>query len=135
MESRSLDPAGLSTRPINFLQLPYAEGSGNVVSRVDESGKPLTISIRLTDESRSADYVLEVKGNSMAPEYQDGDLILIRSGRPPVPGELAVFGLEDEPTFRKLARRHLLALSGRYEPVEIRDAVTCYGKVVGKALL
>lgn len=120
----------IPTRPINFYQLPATNGIGIVLS--SDSFEP--IDIPLTSKSREADFVLEVSGDSMTPEFEDGDLILIRTSDMPEPGEFGVFGLSGRAYFKRLGRGELQSQNKKYRPIKFTesDDILCFGRVLGK---
>ncbi len=83
-------------------------------------------------------FALYVRGDSMEPEFSDGDIILVDPAEPARPGDYVVVRLEAEAevTFKQLVidgpRRYLKPLNPRYPILEVTtDAVIC-GVVVEK---
>ncbi len=74
-------------------------------------------------------YVLMVMGDSMLPEFKDGDVIVIEPGRPPVDGCYVIAQHKGEYTFRQLVVRdgtpYLHALNENYpsEPLESLESI------------
>lgn len=120
----------IHTRLIPFIPLPVSAGTGLDLN-ADDRAEPILIP--LTDVSRRADFVLRITGDSMEPEYQNGELLLIESTNELRPGELGVFALNGEGYFKKLGEGELVSLNGAYDPIRFKDGdeLQAYGRVVG----
>lgn len=120
-----------SVRMINFYPLPVSAGTG--LSLGDT--QPEAISVRLTDASRRADFVLEVRGDSMEPRFHNGDLLLIESSEDIETGDLAVVSVNGEAYFKRVQPGFLESLNPAYAPIQITtdDTVHVFGKVLGTA--
>ena len=131
--SRCMKPAQRPQpiRSINFYPLPVSAGTGLALGDTD----PEPISVLLTEESRRADFVLEVRGDSMEPRFHNGDLLLIRSTEAVDTGDLAVVGVNGEAFFKRIQPGYLESLNPAYKPIRLQedDAVHVFGKVLGIA--
>lgn len=88
------------------------------------------------DLARGADFALRVKGDSMAPEILEGDLVLVRQAADAESGQRVVAHVEGAEATVKVLRRQggkswLEALNPAYAP--IRVPFTIVGRVVGLA--
>lgn len=110
------DADNIPYRPINLYTLPVSAGTGIELLAEEE---PEPIYIPLTPTSRAADFVLRVQGDSMEPDYQDGDLILLRQTPDIEEGQLGVFGLDGEGFFKKLGDHTLISLNTDYPAKEL----------------
>ena len=97
-------------------------------------GEPEEITIS-ADGAPRADYAVIVYGDSMEPEYHDGDLLLVRQTSALDPGELGVFAYDGKGYFKKLGKDGtLVSLNSKYDPiVPGEDACYVQGRVIGKA--
>ena len=85
-----------------------------------------------TDISRAADEVIRVNGDSMEPEYSDGDYVYVRHAPSVQPGEIGIFMHGNEGYIKKYKKDGLYSLNPVYPPLRFNDEVICVGKVIGK---
>jgi DNA polymerase V len=82
-------------------------------------------------------FALQVLGDSMAPEFADGHIIIVDPAMPPVSGAYVVVDYGGETTFRQYVveagRKLLKALNPAYPPVEMVGPFTVRGVVVQRA--
>lgn len=68
-----------------------------------------------------ADFALRCKGDSMAPTFQDGDLVLIRKQPEVEPGQIAAVSIDNETTLKHVYQQDggllLVADNPRYQPI------------------
>jgi SOS-response transcriptional repressor LexA len=71
-------------------------------------------------------FALRVLGDSMAPEFNDGNIIIVEPALSAHDGQFVVADYEGETHFRQYVvrdgRRYLKPLNDRYPEIEIRDA-------------
>ncbi|MCH5298120.1 MAG: helix-turn-helix domain-containing protein [Ruminococcus sp.] len=94
-----------------------------------------TIIVVDTPEARKADIVIEVDGDSMKPEYNNGDKVLVRLQPAVEIGEVGIFIMDGNGYIKKFADDRLISLNPEYKdvyPTEYGD-FRCIGKVIGKA--
>ena len=77
-----------------------------------------------------ADFAVPVSGDSMAPKYHDGDVVLVRA-EPAEIGDIAVVLLQGEGYIKKLGKRALISLNSAYDPIPCDDSFRVCGKVIG----
>lgn len=69
-------------------------------------------------------FALEVKGNSMAPRIEDGDIIVVSPKLEPRTGDICVVRVNDEDTVKRVkienSYLHLIPLNPEYEPMVVR---------------
>ena len=83
-------------------------------------------------------YALRVIGDSMAPEFADGHIVIVDPDMNAHSGAYVVIDYAGETTFRKLVltddgRRFLEPLNGAYETVEVVGEYRVRGVVVQRA--
>ena len=82
-------------------------------------------------------FALRVTGDSMAPEFWDGCIIIIEPRLSARHGQYAVVDYASETTFRQYleegGRRYLKPLNDTYETVEITGSFTVRGVVIQRA--
>ena len=80
-----------------------------------------------------ADFCIGVNGDSMEPDYSDGDIVYVQRTNSLRPGEVGIFFAEGECFIKELGRKGLLARNPAYPPLEDLEDVVCAGRVLGKA--
>jgi len=82
-------------------------------------------------------YALRVIGDSMAPEFLDGHIIIVDPAMPPQHGAYVVIDYQGETTFRQFmvedGRKFLKALNDAYPTIEMVENYTVRGVVVQRA--
>lgn len=94
---------------------------------------PESVAIRLDPVSQRADYAVEVTGDSMEPDFHDGDLLLVQQTSVVDQGELGVFAYDGQGYFKKLGDGELISLNPKYDPIVPEGDVAIQGRVIGKA--
>lgn len=101
----------------------------------DDEGEP--IFLYSSPEVDNADCVFSVSGNSMEPEFHDGDMVLVQ--RYPNcsqirPGEIGAFITGNETYVKEYQPDGLHSLNKRYKTMKFNedDSVYFIGKVIGK---
>jgi repressor LexA len=80
-------------------------------------------------------FALEVRGNSMAPRIEDGDIIVVSPSTESHSGDICVVRMNDEDTVKRIKIEndfiHLIPLNPDFEPIAVRKRdVTFIWKVV-----
>lgn len=82
-------------------------------------------------------YALRVIGDSMAPEFLDGHIIIVDPAMPPQHGAYVVIDYQGETTFRQLVieggKKFIKALNDVYPAVELVEQYAVRGVVVQRA--
>jgi len=69
-------------------------------------------------------FALRVKGSSMAPRIEDGDIVVISPQQEPHNGDICVVRVNDEDTLKKVKFEgnyiHLIPLNPEFEPVTVK---------------
>ena len=117
-----------------FISGMVSAGFGDILNDYEDSE---TVLVPLTEESRRADFVLCVHGDSMEPMFSDGDYVLVKHQDAIDPGEIGIFALNGEGFIKKLGNNALISLNEKYPeiPVTPEDTSMCFGKVLGKTTI
>ena len=85
-------------------------------------------------EVHTADFAVEVDGDSMEPVYCDGDILLVKSTPVIDRGDVGVFTLNSCGYVKELGENQLISYNEKYKPINFSadDDMTCWGKVLGK---
>jgi repressor LexA len=140
-------PAPLQ-RPENVYSLPLAARHRSrlvdlpLVSSVP-AGKVSTIFhpdhvdnyVTVDDIKDPGAFALKVKGNSMSPRIEDGDVVIVSPQQEPRNGDICVVRVNEEDTLKKVKFEgnyiHLIPLNSDFEPVTVkRKDVNFVWKVV-----
>ena len=90
-----------------------------------------TIYVRENELTSRTAFAVPVSGDSMIPEYNDGDILLIGKDYTE-PGEIGVFSIEGQGFVKKLGEGQLISLNPKYAPIKYDPETICsHGKVIG----
>ncbi len=106
-------------------------GSGNYLpDTIDEN----YIVIPDTPKNRKADYIIEVGGDSMEPEYMDGERVLVKKQDSVEIDEIGVFVINGDAYIKQFKSDRLHSLNPKRGDIyfEENQTITCMGKVIGK---
>lgn len=93
----------------------------------------LIASIPLNNESRKADFLVAVDGDSMEPQYYNDDILMIQQKENINIGEIGIFIMDEHAYLKQLGDGCLISLNQSYDPIPISpDGVKCIGRVIGK---
>jgi phage repressor protein C with HTH and peptisase S24 domain len=124
---------GLYSRPqmisIRYINAAASAGLGELLSDYQNAEDVL---VPLSPESRKADFVLRVHGDSMEPMFSDGDHVLVKQQDTIDPGEIGIFAQNGEGFIKKLGENVLISLNEKYSEIPLDDSSRCFGKVLGK---
>lgn len=112
--------------------LPASAGRGVML---DNDVDFETISVEDKYASREASFAVRVSGDSMEPEYQDGDILLVKNGSWVDEGDLGIFVLNGEGYFKVFGGDRLISYNDKYDDLIITadDSFYVKGHVLGKA--
>lgn len=118
------------TIEVALYDLPVSAGTGEFLS--DEMSKIITIPD--TPLNRSADFIVEVSGDSMLPEYKNEDYLLVHKQETVEVGEIGIFVVNGCGYVKKFGGDRLISLNKKYDDIQFGefDNIICYGKVLGK---
>ena len=96
------------------------------------------INVVRTSESEQADFAVTVDGDSMLPDYKDGDIVLVKQQDTIELGQIGIFTMNNNQGFIKESGVNcLISHNPEYDdiiPTE-NDIIECDGLVLGKAIL
>lgn len=89
-----------------------------------------------TDEAERADFAVEVDGDSMLPEYHDGDLALIVLADDVEVGQVGLFMQNGKGFIKQKGEDRLISINPDYPDIYPEDGeIICRGRVIGIAEL
>lgn len=93
----------------------------------------LLASIPLNKDSRKADFLVAVDGDSMEPQYHNDDILMIQQKENINIGEIGIFIMDEQAYIKQLGDGCLISLNKHYDPIPVSiDGVKCIGRVIGK---
>lgn len=121
-----------STRIISYFHHIASAGNGEYL--FDDMPTDL-IKVKDTPISRRADFVIGVNGDSMEPDYHDGEKVFVEKTPDIEVGEIGVFTRGGECFIKKCGEKVLISLNPKCPDVEpFDDGVRVVGRVIGKAV-
>lgn len=120
-------------RTLELFDLPVSAGTGVYLS----TNYSAPISVISTPESEQADYAVRISGDSMQPDFCDGDIILVESCESVELGEIGIFILDGESFIKEYGGYRLISRNPQYKDIRLKeyDSISCRGRVIGKAEL
>lgn len=117
---------------IQYIDAAASAGLGELLSDYEDAE---TVLVPLTPESRKADFVLRVHGDSMEPMFSDGDHVLVKQQDSVDIGEIGIFAQGGEGYIKELGEGVLRSLNKKYPEIPLDDSSRCFGIVLGKTEL
>lgn len=114
--------------PIMLMPDPVSAGLGEILT----DGHEFTW-INAENAPKGASFALRVRGDSMEPNYCDGDIVYVKMKVYMESGDIGVFILNNEGYLKQLRGGKLVSLNSAYEPIVIGefDEFIPVGRVIG----
>lgn len=114
---------------IDLFDLPASAGFGLPL----EGDYRTIIEVPDTPLNRKADFCIRVAGDSMEPDYSDGDIVLVKKSEVYI-GDVGIFVLDGESYIKELGKDVLISRNPKYNdiPLPDYDRIMVAGKVIGK---
>ena len=128
-DSSQEESTSRKTRLINYYYRLASAGTGQIIFDMPPSKR---VEIPDIPKYRKVDYAIGVNGNSMEPEYYDGDMLLIEMAEEINPGEIGIFIVDGESYVKKLGKGKLISLNPEYVNIPLDENSRCMGRVVDK---
>lgn len=125
------------SRFIDIYENAVSAGTGNFL--VDAPKETIKLTKDIIPEAAS--YGVKVSGDSMEPEFEDGQIVWVIKQNTIENGEIGIFSLNGEAYIKKLQDDKngvfLISLNERYSPIPVNehDRFDILGKVIGKNYL
>lgn len=95
-----------------------------------------TVDVIETPQSRKADFMLIVDGESMSPKFHDGDYVLVRQQPAVELGQIGIFYFDGKGYIKKFDGDYLISLNPDFDDINLAEKdVRCFGLVLGIAEL
>lgn len=129
-EAERVKAAAKASYACIFYDFPVSAGTGEFL---DES--TATILNLPSPPPSGTDYILRIAGDSMNPDYNDGDLVCVKRCETLRYGEIGIFIAEGSVYMKKYSKEGLVSLNSKYPILRFFGDVRCLGKVLAKAEL
>ena len=113
------------------VSINYASVSAGFGDELEDYEQWEKASVPLTPESRKADFILVVDGDSMEPKFHNGDYILVRKQPAVDIGQIGIFGVDGKGYIKKYGGDKLISLNKKYPDIPLDDESRCFGLVLG----
>lgn len=118
-----------------YVDIPYFEDKAAAGTGYElGDGRNETMRLVRSRKTDRADFIVTVSGNSMEPEFYDGENVLVHAQPDIFEGEIGIFVVNGKGFIKKKGKNRLISLNHKYRDIFIseEDKVLCAGKVVGK---
>ncbi len=123
----------INLKVIRLYDFPVSAGHGNFI------GDATATYTEITTDNRKADFAVMITGNSMEPDYHEGDILLVKSQNTLNSGQLGIFFYDGDTLFKKYSKNKkketIISLNkSEYPPIDIPSnrKLLIQGLVVGK---
>ena len=117
---------------VNICNLLVSAGTGVYL---DDNHHTEPLKIKHTAIAERANYAVRVSGDSMIPEYYDGDIVLVETCPSVNIGEIGIFVVDGEGYIKQFGGDKLISLNSKYPDISLRtcESASCRGRVLGIA--
>ena len=114
---------------VDWYSIPASAGTGTFL----DSETPESILVYESHEAEKADFALSISGDSMEPEFHNGDKVFVQQQDTVEEGEIGIFIVNGDAYIKQLGKKCLISLNSKYKPIPLGadDSVFCCGKVLG----
>lgn len=120
---------------IKLYEIPASAGIGTLITD-DVPYEIKKVDLTVAPQARRADFALYVRGDSMEPNYYDGDIVFVKEQPYIDNGQIGIFVYDDEAYIKKYSIQddgiYLVSLNKKYKPIKIEENI-CF-KVCGLVL-
>lgn len=116
-------------RIINYYQRLASAGTGQIV--FDDIPTEM-IQIPDVAKYKRVKYAIGVDGDSMYPDYCDGDVLLVEPTREIELGEVGIFMIDGKAFVKELGEKELISINPSYENIPLTAYTACLGRVIDK---
>ena len=122
-------------RSIDIFENAVSAGTGNFL--VDGPKETVCIDESILPEDTT--FGVRISGDSMEPEFHDGQIAWVLQQESVANGEIGIFALNGEAYIKKLQNDtdgiFLISLNEKYAPIKVseNDRLDIFGKVLGKS--
>ena len=126
---RVVKPKKARLLKVDFFNYPASAGTGNFL----DDQTPEELWVKECPEAEQADYVISISGDSMEPNYHDGDKVFVEKCDAIEIGEVGIFVVNGDAYIKELGNKCLISHNPAYKPIKLgsSDSIYCCGRVLG----
>lgn len=112
--------------------LSSVSAGGGVFILGNEGASKIVVSE--SDWDDRVDYVISISGNSMEPDYYDGDKVMVSQRIEMQHGDVGIFVINGKAYIKEYGKKELISRNPNSENIKISeyDNIVCMGKVIGR---
>ncbi len=110
-----------------FYDFPVSAGTGEFLD--DTTASIITLS---TPPISGTDYILRISGDSMEPEYKNGDYVYVSRTDTLQFGEIGIFAVAGSVYMKQYQNSGLVSLNPKYATIPPSKDIRCLGRVLGQ---
>lgn len=116
---------------IEFATLKASAGTGEQL--IDDPEQDF-IEVVKNDTTLQAKFAIQIHGDSMNPEYSNGDIVLVKTQPQINVGQIGIFTVNDMGYIKKLGTDRLVSINPDYDDIYFEEGqeIRCKGLVIGK---
>ncbi len=124
------EPEEQETIFIEFATLKASAGTGEQL--IDDPEQDF-IEVVKNDTTLQAKFAIQIHGDSMEPEYSDGDIVLVKTQPQINVGQIGIFTVNDMGYIKKLGTDRLVSINPEYDDIYFKEGqdIRCKGLVIG----
>lgn len=106
---------------------------GKIIQMSDVWGKRELIRLPRTAFYDRCDYVVNISGHGMEPDFPDGSDVLVSRSEKVAVGDVGIFLIGDKTSIKEFGKNELVCINKDYPniPINKSDNIVCLGKVIG----
>lgn len=130
-DERKINWGNPQTELLPVYSIPAAAGYGE---QLDDNIDNYKIEVPINENTKKADFVIRVSGDSMEPQYSNDDMLLIKRQETVDMNDIGIFVVNNEGYVKRYGGDKLISVNPKYEDIKIGefDSFKCIGKVLGK---
>ncbi len=115
---------------IEFATLKASAGTGEQL--IDDPEQDF-IEVVKNDTTLQAKFAIQIHGDSMEPEYSDGEIVLVKTQPQINVGQIGIFTVNDMGYIKKLGTDRLISVNPKYDDIYFEEGqeIRCKGLVIG----
>ncbi len=107
---------------IKLYEIPASAGTGSFID-CDVPYEIKKVDLTVAPQARRADFALYIRGDSMEPDYYDGDIVFVKEQPKVDNGQIGIFIYDDVSYIKKYSVQddgvYLISLNDKYQPIKV----------------